>query len=101
MADFGEGVEFGQEFIHGEVRDGEFVEFEGRGFGLSADRDHGIHEVSMFRDIADFQFYALAIEIANSLGAPRAAGFNVEDWFYVFTHSIKLSIERAHDNVKA
>jgi outer membrane protein assembly factor BamE (lipoprotein component of BamABCDE complex) len=43
----------------------------------------------------------LAIEIANSLGAPRAAGFNVEDWFYVFTHSIKLSIERAHDNVKA
>lgn len=45
LSDFGEGVELGEEFVDGEVGDGEFTVFEGGCFGLSTDGDHGVHEV--------------------------------------------------------
>ena len=89
LSDLGEGVEFGEEFVDGEVGDGEFTVFESGGFGLSADGDHGVHEVVVLGDVADFDLDALAVEIADGFGAPGAAGFHVKDGFCFTLHILK------------
>lgn len=92
LTDFWEGVEFGEEFIDGEIGDDEFTEFKSGCFGLTADGDHGVHVVVRFADVANIDFDSLTIEVADCLGAPGAAAFDVEDRFCFLSHKYNIRV---------
>lgn len=77
--DLGALLEFGAEFVDIKIGNDEVFEFEGWGFGLTADLDHAAHGLVVFIDLFHFDRDAMIIEKLEGFAAPGATGFNVED----------------------
>lgn len=72
-------IKRGFEFADVEVGDDELAVHKGGGFGLAAVLHHLLHEGFVTAHFAGFEANVICTEVAESFGAPRAAGFYVKD----------------------
>ena len=72
--------EKGYQFLDAEVGEDVTVPIEAWSFGLARELDHFLQGFAITRDHKGLDFDFLAVEISDDFVAPRAAGFDIEDW---------------------
>lgn len=79
LADLRDMVEFIKKLVDSEIRHHELTELKGRGKGLAADLDHALEGGRAVPDVTHIDLDAVLGKEAESLTAPWAATFDVED----------------------